>query len=487
MAVDAVMEHRTIVMPRGRTTSACIPLHPEVRVGGRIGHYRLCLEIATGGMSTVYLARAVDGVGIRGFVAIKCLKPQLAGDPEFVAMFDDEVRIASRIRHPNVCQVLDYGEHAGVRYLAMELLAGRTVAAVRRELANQLDAWPRAQHAGLVARMIADAAEGLHAAHELTDAREQPLQIVHRDVSPENLFLGFDGNVKVMDFGVASARLQHHQTQPGALKGKYCYLAPEALHGRPVDRRADVWGLGVVAWELLTGRRLFERDNDVKTLRAITEMKLQAPSAARPGIPQALDAVVMRALERDPNRRYPTARELARALTCFLADERLAIGLADLSELADKLFPSGRACERQMLDTVERLDVAEQRSDDQPTVLLVDGTPVPIEFTEALAGAPPATSTGPGSAAPPPAKHGRRWAWALGPPLAAIAIVLAGLLVMARRDAAGVPPTEAPRPVERVVERATPPPLDGYLEPVQLETGEVVFRLKPREPAATCE
>src|SRR4029079_12041272 len=227
-----------------------------------------------------------------------------------------------------------------------------------------------ARIAGIVARIVADAAEGLHAAHELTDAHGEPPRVVQRHVSPENVFITYDGNVKIMDFGVAVTSQQRHHTEPGTLKGKHSYVAPEVLRGLKPDRRADVWGLGMIAWELLAGRRLFEVENEVDVLRAVIDMEIPKPSSIRPGIPAALDDIVLRALHRDPARRFQTARELGRQLICLLAEERMAIGLAELSDFVVQLFPNGAICARQLRDTVERMEHAAANADenDHPTV-----------------------------------------------------------------------------------------------------------------------
>jgi serine/threonine-protein kinase len=328
-----------------------------------LGPYRLCLMLASGGMATVYLARSA-AVGMTRFVAIKKLKPHLARDPVFVAMFADEAQIASQIQHPNVCSVYDFGVHDDECFLAMEYLNGEPLTLVRRALSR--NAMLRASSAPFVARLIADACEGLHCAHELRDPSGKSLRIVHRDVSLDNLFLTYEGVVKVVDFGIASAQCQKHRTRTGILKGKFAYMQPETLNGKKPDRRADVWGLGVVMWELLTSRRLFHRATDAQTLRAVMELKIPRPSSVRKGIPAELDAIVMRALERDPKQRYPNARELGRDLLRFLAQHRRAVGLADLSDWMDRLFPGGRDSKRQLAAIASRLDDVDEVHDARP-------------------------------------------------------------------------------------------------------------------------
>ncbi len=406
MMNDVVGERRTIIMP-GRLGGARAT--GAVRVGERLGKYRLCLELGSGGMSTVYLARVVGGVGRHRFVALKVMRPQLASDPDLLAMFVDEAKLASVIHHPNVCDVIDYHVGGPATYLVMEMLVGESLAALRRQVATHPEVLPPALYAGVVARIIADAAEGLHAAHELTDARGRPLHVVHRDISPENVFITYDGHVKIMDFGVALTAQQHHVTQPGTVRGKYGYLQPEVLHGGKPDRRADIWGLGVVAWEMLTLRRLFDGDDAVELMRDIAEMEIPPPSRVRRELPAALDEVVMKALERDPARRYATARELARKLTCFIANERLPIGLASLAELVDRAFVDGRACARAQLATIDGMDDLTEMSPEPDSVTVAYATDaeasrsLPIVVTQDPSGQTRMVALAPEPAPPAPA------------------------------------------------------------------------------------
>lgn len=331
-----------------------------------LGPYRLCLELASGGMASVYLARIEGGATLNRFVALKRVHPHLASDPSFIEMFLDEARIASLIQHPNVCSVVDFDCVGGEYYLAMEFLVGEPLSSVMRAMMHRPhDATRVPSRAALVARIVADACEGLHAAHELRDPSGQPLAVVHRDVSPENLFLTYSGAVKVVDFGVARAAHQRHLTVPGMIKGKLAYMSPEVLRGVPPDRRADVWGAGVVLWELLTGTRLFHRATDVETLATISDFHVPAPSSVALDVPSDFDEIVQKALAADPDARYPTARDLAKDLTLALARRGEGVGLAELSEWMHELFPSGAACKRQLLEIA-----ASMRSDTGHTGLV---------------------------------------------------------------------------------------------------------------------
>lgn len=329
-------------------------------IGSRVGPYRICYEIGRGGMARVYLAHAAHRAGAHRYIALKCIAEPLGASDEYREMFRDEARIATLLTHPHVCPVIDYGVSDGVPYLVMPYLAGETLEKLRRELAAPIGELPgeltETRRAALLARIVADACEGLHAAHELRDTNGAALHVVHRDVSPPNLMVTFDGCVKVLDFGVASAVDQAHETRTGLVKGKFSYIQPEALAGSLPDRRADVWGLGIVLWELLTGQRLFRRANDAATLQAVIGAEIPPPSGMRAGVPTLYDAVVLRALDRDPSTRYPTARALGRDLLACLGQQGAAIGTADLAELMGLLFPGVAAARRELVNVMSRVE-----------------------------------------------------------------------------------------------------------------------------------
>jgi serine/threonine-protein kinase len=326
-----------------------------ISVGSKLGPYQVTFELARGGMATVYLARTSGRAGLHRFVALKCIRPDLARDPGFVDMFFDEARIASQIHHPNVCGVLDFDVQGDLYYLALELLSGQTLTKVMRQLHDQPKN-AKLFRAGIICRVLADACEGLHAAHELKSPGGEPLNIVHRDVAPDNLFVTYDGGVKVLDFGVASAAQQRHHTQTGMIRGKCSFLSPEVLKGKRVDRRADVWGIGVTAWEMLTHKKLFKGDSDLEVFRSICNGTIPAPSAHCPDLPPALDAIVLKALDRKPDGRYASARELGRALTGFLVENKLAMGPADVAETMAELFPAGRDETRRLFELAQQVE-----------------------------------------------------------------------------------------------------------------------------------
>lgn len=315
-----------------------------------LGRYRLCRKIASGGMASVYLARLEVGADLHRLVALKVLHPRLTRNPQFADMFFDEARIATLIHHPYVCSVFDFGVVDGTYFLAMELLLGESLKRVHHALVRGRGQGDPARHAAYVARMLTDACEGLHAVHELREESGQSLGVVHRDVAPDNLFLTNDGVVKVVDFGIACASRRRHRTRTGIIKGKFAYVAPELLRGARPGRSADVWGIGVVLWEMLTLRRLFHRSTDVATLGAVLDVDVPPPSTVRAGLPTELDAIVLRALARNPDDRYETIRELGRDLTRFGAQRGEGVDNAVLSEWMDSLFPGGRVAHQRLLE-----------------------------------------------------------------------------------------------------------------------------------------
>ncbi len=270
------------------------------------GRYELLAELGRGGMAEVFAARMVSVGGFSKSFAIKRMLPHLAQDAQFVTMFTQEARIAARLAHPNICQVFELGQVDDELFIAMELLDG---VAWDRVLA--LDG---AAELRLVSGVIVQAAEGLHYAHELRDEVGLPAPVIHRDVSPQNLFVTSEGVCKLLDFGVAKALSEGPHTRTGVLKGKLPYMSPEQIRGEPLDGRADVFALGVVAWESLTGERLFERPTDFLVWKAIGEEPIPTVTSRRPQLPAAIDAVIARALARDRELRYATARDFASAL-----------------------------------------------------------------------------------------------------------------------------------------------------------------------------
>jgi serine/threonine-protein kinase len=290
---------------------------PSVPSGGTyfLGRYRVVDEIGVGGMASVHLARADGPGGFQKWVAIKRIHRHLAEDEQFIRMFLDEARIAARISHPNVAQVFDLGKQRDTYWIAMEYLHGEPLREIMRSV-EEAGAPPMG--AQIAAKVIADSAEGLHAAHELRDKDGRLLNLVHRDVTPHNLFLTYDGAVKVVDFGIAKVTGRLSTTRAGTLKGKLAYMSPEQVQGIAIDRRTDIFALGVVLWELTTGRRLFRMDSDLETLERVQACVVPPPSSIVDNYPVELESIVMRALAKDPNKRFPSAREMSRALQQYV-------------------------------------------------------------------------------------------------------------------------------------------------------------------------
>jgi serine/threonine-protein kinase len=260
-------------------------------------------------MAIVHLGRLLGEVGFSRTVAIKRVHPNLVHDPDFVAMFVDEARLAARIHHPNVVPTLDVVTADGEMLLVMEYVHGESLASLIR----------RSQTSGLIPLPVCSAIltgilHGLHAAHEAKDEQGEPLGIVHRDVSPQNLMVGADGVPRILDFGVAKASNRMQTTREGTLKGKLAYMAPEQLASLPVTRRSDIYAASVVAWELLTGKRLFVEPNEGAMIRRILEGAIRPPSAENPSVPPEVDAIILQGLSREPADRFATARQMALTL-----------------------------------------------------------------------------------------------------------------------------------------------------------------------------
>ncbi|HEY3806398.1 MAG TPA: serine/threonine-protein kinase [Kofleriaceae bacterium] len=309
------------------------------------GKYTLVAKLATGGMAEIFLARLLSDGGFEKLVCIKRILPHLAKDPQFVAMFLDEARVVARISHPNVCQVFELGEIAGQYYIAMEYLAGVPLAIFRRR-----DYYAFPPEIQLVAGLGLQACEGLHHAHQLKAPTGELLGVVHRDISPQNLYITNDGIVKVLDFGIAKVQDQSAKTSTGTLKGTYCYMAPEQLRGEKIDRRADVWALGAVLWESLAQRHLFKRETEFLTFQAITAEPIPHICELRPDVPPLAGDTIARALSRDRDERFATARAFGEALAQAVAPLGGVRTAAQIADLIETSFHSVLAEQVQLLE-----------------------------------------------------------------------------------------------------------------------------------------
>jgi serine/threonine-protein kinase len=299
------------------------PARPE-----RLGRYEVISKIAGGGLSTIYLGKPEGEAD--GRVVLKVVRRDLKTDSHVRAMFTDEGKLLTRLSHPNIVKTLEAGTDGDHMFIAMELLIGTTLGIVQHTCNQQ----KVGLHPIVTAWIGARIADALHHAHDLTDAEGQPLGLIHRDVSPENAFVTFDGQVKLIDFGLAKYAGRATTTSPGIVKGKVSYLSPEQIMQLPIDRRSDVFGLGTTLWEMLTMRRLFRRDNDVDTVRAVQRGPIPDPRTIAPDVPAGLVQIVMRALERNREHRYASALEVGQALDALVA----AHGARDLGKtLAETL------------------------------------------------------------------------------------------------------------------------------------------------------
>ena len=277
------------------------------------GQYQLIEKIAQGGMAEIFKGKALDLHGIERPVVIKRILPHIAASPEFVEMLIDEAKIAVMLSHGNIAQVYDLGKVAEDYFIVMEYVEGKTLSQIMKRLRT------KGQFISLTqaAYLCAEVANGLDYMHRKTDENGSPLHIVHRDISPQNIILSTAGTVKIIDFGIAKAKIKLSNTDSGVLKGKFSYMSPEHAEGQKLDHRNDIFSLGVILFELLTGQRLFKGKNNLETIKRVKKTRVTTPSDFRPEIPKALDQIVLKALKQDRNKRYQSAGDLAQDLTRF--------------------------------------------------------------------------------------------------------------------------------------------------------------------------
>jgi serine/threonine protein kinase len=299
----------------------------------RLGRYVVLKHLASGGMADVLLGRT-DGIeGFERHVVLKRIRPEYAKDERFIRMFLDEARVAANLHHQHVVQVHDIGEASGEYFIAMEYLHGEDVRTILSTASKTRQHVPL----GCAMAVVSAAAAGLHYAHERRGPDKRPLGIVHRDISPSNILVGYDGSIKVVDFGIAKASARQ-ETRSSSLKGKISYMSPEQCKGAEVDRRSDVYSLGVVLYELCTTTRLFKGESDYLVMDQIVNGRVTLPQVRRPELPNELSAIIMRAITPDPERRYFTADELRGALDQFAAKASLTTGTSAIATYMRKQF-----------------------------------------------------------------------------------------------------------------------------------------------------
>jgi eukaryotic-like serine/threonine-protein kinase len=311
----------------------------------QFGKYLLLKRLAVGGMAEIWLAKQLGLQGFEKLVVVKRILDQYATEKDFVEMFLDEARLAASLNHPNVVQIYDLGQEQASFYIAMEFIAGHDLLAILR----------KCKRAGLglpppiAARLVASACEGLHYAHTKKDNSGNPLNLVHRDVSPSNILVTYEGGVKVVDFGIAKAESQSTKTEAGKLKGKFAYMSPEQIRTVPLDARSDVFALGIVLYEILVGRRLFKRENELAIMNDILEGEVRPASELRPDVPPALDEILDKALQKDRRKRYSSAQEMQLALEKYLASMPEPPTSIHVSRFMLELFAEEHAAYQELL------------------------------------------------------------------------------------------------------------------------------------------
>ena len=425
-----------------------------------IGRYEILRPLATGGMAEIFLGRIRGIEGFQKGVVLKRLKPELAANPAFVEMFLDEARLMATLQHSNIVQVFDVGSAGGAYFFSMELLRGEDLRGVVKQ--GRASGGLPLDHALFI---VASALSGLHHAHERKGPDGRPLDIVHRDVSPSNIFVTYDGGVKVLDFGIAKTTVQTTQTRAGTLKGKIRYMSPEQCLGRPVDRRSDVFSAAIVLWELTVGRKLFSGPSDFELMGRIVDADAPPPTNLVPDYPPELERIVLRGLRRDPGERYPTAEEMQADIEHFAREGRLvmssrALGRWMSERFADKVAVWAAAEEKGEAFAEHILEVFDARQLTDPASMDSSSRPRAL-------GGPPASSRGTGLAESVPAITGpgvshtataeaqvapARAAWArqmlaAGVVTLALAGGLAGWALSGGSGAAGsTPPPASPTP-----------------------------------------
>ena len=315
------------------------------------GKYFLVRKLAEGGMAEIFLAKQVGVEGFEKNVVIKRMLQHLSSVTDFVNMFLDEARLATRLSHPNIVQINDLGHADGCYYICMEYLPGEDFSTLLRTSARRREYVPLQ----ISLKVLAEAANGLHFAHEFTDAQGKPMNVVHRDISPSNIFITYTGQVKVLDFGIARAESRVTNTTAGIVKGKYQYMSPEQARSGNVDRRADIYSLGVSLYEACTNTRPFARDNDLAILNAVLNNVYRPPRETRPDLPEEVERIIVKALAPTVEARYQTAAEFAQDLEIYLQAHTSAGGGMGMATYMAQFFGPDRVSSKTRIDTLSAL------------------------------------------------------------------------------------------------------------------------------------
>jgi serine/threonine protein kinase len=305
--------------------------------GDRFGNYTLLKRIKSGGMAEVFLAKTTGMEGFEKHVAIKRILPHLTESKEFVEMFIDEAKLTVQLNHANIAHIYDFGRRDNVYYIAMEFIHGRDVNALFKDAFRRKTPLPLS----LCCFVMQQVCDGLDYAHRKRGPDQRELGIVHRDVSPANILVSYEGAVKIIDFGIAKAVSKLSMTRPGLIKGKISYMSPEQMRGQPIDRRSDIFAVGIIFYEVLAGRRLFAAKTDVDTIRSVIKGAIPPLESVRPDAPPQLLQIVMRALERDPDKRYAWASEMSTDLQAFMIARGMQEAKDDLVAHLQQYLPGG--------------------------------------------------------------------------------------------------------------------------------------------------
>ncbi len=427
------------------------------------GRYEILGRIAFGGMAEIFLARESAEAGASRYLVIKRILPHVADDESFVRMFLDEARLAMQLNHPNICHIYEFGQLDGSYFISMEWINGVQLGKlIRRSRAE--GGVPASIGVAIISRI----AEALHYAHRAKDQMGRPMGIVHRDVSPHNIMVSYDGNVKLLDFGIAKASTHATKTQAGVIKGKFSYMSPQQCLGQPIDGRADVFALGVCLYEVLTGKPLYHRKTEYETMRAVIEEPVPSIRESKPELPEALDRIVQRALAKSEGERHRSAGALQEELEAWLADERRIVNAAKIGDFMEELY-------------------AEEISRGP----LVDSTPFGKSLNQ-YPGSPSGSgrgvskpNTGSRSTETGQAAPASRTPLYVGGAIAAAALIVAAVALTSGREEPPTPQATAPAP--EPVPEPEPPVLEDE-QPVEPETpaiGALVIRSTPSGASIT--
>ena len=350
-----------------------MPTDPPSGAPKRVGRYEVISHLATGGMAQIFLARQSGLGAFERHVVLKTILRERASDERFVTMFLDEAKLAATLNHQNVAQVYEVDQADGAYFMAMEYVHGENARAILETTIRR--GWTIPLELALM--IVSGAAAGLHHAHERRGKGGQPLNIVHRDISPANIMVGYDGSVKVLDFGIAKAEERATKTVGGMIKGKYGYMSPEQCKGKPIDRRSDIFALGICLYELTTLRRAFKGNDDFETMKRIVAGDVIMPSVAVSGYPRELEAIILTALASDPNARFQTAQEMIEAIDAFSVRAKLTGSNTALGRFMVQLFGSKR--EPWVTDAADATQLTpptvshDTDSGDEKTAIMADG------------------------------------------------------------------------------------------------------------------